>query len=353
MDENFKTTQDLYEELFSKKECWNYYCENIEFPKTLNEYKEFCESFVKISGKSAGNPLANSLEHGKSKEHVFSVFILGLIIYNNCHKVQLAIDKKRNLYENKIPKSDLSFPYFWFMIALFHDSGYKFEDNQVIREIEDFKMEYKIKYSLKKVVGVPRYMDKIYENYFKCKLEQDLKPDIKKPDHGILGGLLLYDSLTNIYESNKPENFDEKEGYTKNGLHWSKKLLNIYNLCSWVILSHNIFYVRKGVDKEEFISLYVDFKMDDLILGEKENSKITLTKYPFLFLLCLVDTLEPYKMVNDPRLVVEKNYKMKFSDNSVEISFDNKKLEDLKKMSNWLAVDVNYNSANKVTITFK
>ncbi|MDY0142964.1 MAG: hypothetical protein RBR97_13835 [Bacteroidales bacterium] len=351
-----KTIKELYKDLYFNHKQWNYYFKKIEMPDSPESFEEFCIKYIELSGKLQNNPLTDVLNHNRSNEHVFSVFFLGILVYNNCSAVKTTIDKKLSYYKKQNPKADISFPYVWFMIALFHDSGYTFEKEDRIRSIQSFKDEYRIEFPLKSSVGVPRFMSKVYENYFNYRFHPTLDDDIRKPDHGILAGLLLYDSLTNIFEVNKPDDYDENKGYYMNELFWSKNLLNIYNLCSWVILSHNIFYARKGVVDDETLKLYEskEYELHPLILDASQESAINLKQYPFLFLLCLVDTIEPYKMGKDNSWTeIEKNYKINFTKNSVDLELPDSIPNSIKQMENWLAVDVKSNSLNQATITFK
>lgn len=350
-----KTIKELYKDLYFNHKQWNYYFKKIEMPDSPESFEEFCRKYIELSGKLQDNPLTDVLNHNRSNEHVFSVFFLGILVYNNCSTVKTTIDKKLRYYQKKNPKADISFPYVWFMIALFHDSGYTFEEENKIRCIQSFKDEYEIKFPLKNAVGVPKFMSKVYEKYFVYKFDTTLMENIRKPDHGILAGLLLYDRLTKIYYKNKElVNGDDCGFRTEDGLFWSKKLLNIYNLCSWVVLSHNIFYVRKGIDRDADIRLYETSDLSELVLEENQDSHIKLSKYPFLFLLCLVDTIEPYKMGKDRRWSkIENNYKIYFNKNSIDLELLDSIPNSINKMKNWLAVDVKSNSLNQATITFK
>lgn len=352
-----KTIEELYKDLYSNPKHWNYYFKQIDLPKSPESYEEFCKKYIELSGKLQDNPLTAILKHPISDEHVFSVFFLGILVYNNCKEVKVVIDKKIRYYQKQNPKAVITFPYFWFMIALFHDAGYRFENCSKIFDLGEFKLYKRITHFLKNAKGVPSYMQKVYPKYFDYRMEHDIE-SIKKPDHGILAGLLLFNSLTNIYELNKPKDNEESEGYYMNDLFWSKNLLNIYNLCSWVILSHNIFYARKGVDDDETVKMYEseDFKLFDLVLENKQESPIKLTKYPFLFLLCLVDTIEPYKMGKAMRWTeIEKNYKMNFNDDSMDIELPHSIPKSISEMENWLAVRLVPDAVNKnkISIFFK
>lgn len=100
---------------------------NFSNPIINNEYDCFIEDYIKASGKGDSNPLMKSLNHIDSKGHVFSVFFLGILLYDNCDAIKKQIDKKIKYYQKINGESEISFPFIWFIISLFHDSGYKFE----------------------------------------------------------------------------------------------------------------------------------------------------------------------------------------------------------------------------------
>jgi hypothetical protein len=122
----------------------------------------------------------------------------------------------------------------------------------------------------------------------------------REPDHGILAGLLLYDTLLKTYNHIKAVGDKiDNDTYTYNNLYWSKKILNIYNLCSWTVLAHNIFFLKVGVNNPVEINSYLSKELGSLIIQADQLPITNLKDHPFLFLLCLVDSIEPSKFVSN------------------------------------------------------
>ena len=340
------TLNDLFQEVFDSNR-WNYYEGDFDNPFVDGDYDGFARKYVNFSSKGDSNPLLDSLTRVTSKEHVVSVFFMGLLLYYKCKKIRDTIDRKLNYYKKQNPGIDLSFEFYWFLISLFHDSGYIFEEDNKYDSVIDFKNEFDIKYNLKKYCGVPVNIAKTWQFYYNYKKRYCLDPNCRKPDHGILAGLMLYDYLNKTFEYIKTIGADNGQGvYIYNRLNWSKKLLNIYNLCSWTILAHNIFYCHSIKDSPVKNALYKDKKISELIISEPI---IILGKHPLLFLLCLVDTIDPSK-----KSVNFNAYKMDLLEKQFVISFDGLHRDNaIKELSNWLKIDHAYNPLkNEVTLTF-
>ena len=286
------TLHDLFQEFFDSNK-WNYYDGDFNNPFVDNDYDGFTRKYVECSGKGDSNPLMGCLTRVKSKGHVCSVFFMGLLLYYKCKEIRESIDRKLFYYKKQNPGINLSFEFYWFLISLFHDSGYIFEEDNKYDSVIDFKNDFKIKYNLKKYSGVPVNIAKSWQRYYNYKKKHCLDTNYRRPDHGILAGLMLYDYLNKTFEYIKTIGIDNGHGiYSYNRLNWSKKLLNIYNLCSWTILAHNIFYCHSIKDSSTINALYKDHKISELIISEPI---IIREKHPLLFLLCLVDTIDPSK----------------------------------------------------------
>ena len=336
-----KTFETYYNDLFNKPEKWNYYGGKLSNPIYNNSYDNFLEKYIKASKKEVGNPLMKTLNRVDYKGHVFSVFFFGILLYENCDEIRDQIDIKIKYYKKVNKNSKITFSFIWFIISLFHDSGYKFEEENECKTIEQFDIDYKIKNKLKKYKGgIPTQISNTWRDYFKFKLKY-LKPEnFRKPDHGILAGRLLFDTLTKTYEYFKELN-GNKEEFEYHYLFWSKKLLDVYNLCSWTILAHNIFFLNVKSDEKEKIDFYNKHDLGKLVIDKDQKPVINLHNYPFLFLLCLVDTIEPSKMQHDNGLTTcLKQTEMNLNHNEIHIKFskeiEKSRFDNILKMGNWL-----------------
>jgi hypothetical protein len=341
-----KTLEILFNELFESKK-WNFYgIESFENPLQNENFKSFITKYIENSGKGSSNPLMENLQHPHSEGHVFSTFFLGIILYENCKEIRVQIDKKINYYRKRNKGSVVSFYFMWFIISLFHDSGYQFEQKNEYRTIEEFKRSFDITRNQGRRRGIPKQISAVWEKYFSYKLNSLPSETKRKPDHGILAGILLNDTLVKTYLHVKEVKDTPNDQFEYHGLFWSKKLLDIYNMCSWIVLAHNIFFKNEDVDPIEDIEIYREADLGSLIIKSGEEPIINMHNFPFLFLLCLVDTIEPYKLHRQNTVSILRNCEMEFSEKEVFIRFSDaslveKSFDGILKMHNWLRLNVN------------
>lgn len=292
-----KNLLSVYEEIFRDTECWKYYFSMTPINPFRNnaDAKEFVKKFIELSGKADDNILYDGIDSLDDKRisHIVSTLFLGTYLYRNITSIREPIDRLLEKYQEQNPDSTIKFSFLWFLICLFHDLGYNIEEIKKYDSYDDFlSQSCSVPSFLKSKVGVPDVYFNIYKAYFNYRLESKDKGFGGKPDHGICGGILLYDVL------NKIVNKHIRKGYEKRtrGLYWDKKLLNIYKRVSWVILSHNIYFAWEGSKN------YMDYKenpaLHELILTKELGPLVKLNKHPFLFLFLLVDSIEPLKKLD-------------------------------------------------------
>lgn len=133
-------------------------------------------------------------------------------------------------------------------------------------------------------------------------------------------------------------------------LNWEKDLEKIFAFCSWNVLAHNIWFAEKG--KTCDVRKYKVFEMEILIFDEKY--KINPNEFPFFFLFCLVDTIEPYKKVLDLEML--KKIDLEFFEDKIIIT-DNFScncgkaiLKQAKDLNKWLTY-TNNETENKIMIS--
>lgn len=329
-----KEISQIYREIFTDHSSWRYYSKMNTNPfESDYATKEFISRFIELSGKANENPLYENINKLENKRirHIVSIFFLGTYLYYNVKSIKESIDKVIARFKKQNPYSRIEFSFIWFLICLFHDLGYSIEDHENYTDFDDF-INGKVKYFLKERVGVPSFYEDVYQNYFNYRINSR-NYFLKKPDHGICGGIILFNKLNEILLS-KQNNINSE------GLSWNKKLLNIYRYASWVILSHNIFFIRKGDIDEQ---IYKDNNLEALILDNGQTSKIDLKKHGFLYLFMLVDTIDPIKKFETFENLSMIKCNIENNLITLEIENDNMRIEYFNKvqeLKQWLISDI-------------
>lgn len=384
---------------------WNYYLNELELPKNINAAKNFIKDFFTYGGKSyLIYDIIQECEPLRIN-HTLSVFFIGLLIKNSSyHELNIIDDNQNEIFE---------FSYLWFLVSLFHDMGYvqekdwtyKFEyrkksknfqnrmriNNHSINKFNKYH-NYNTYYDLGIIYPAPCYFKtnpimpyriansknnprpnnriifnngtiitrSIYPkstifNYLEyCKMNEE----INHYDHGIVGGLWLYDSFVkNYYLSyislNNPR-IDFNDFYIKH-LHFDTNLFSIFAYLADCIISHNIWFATDN----ETIELYEKCGLEQLIPPHAQP--IQFDNNPLLFILALADTLEPIKTCSSLDIApidILNNIKCNFSDGCILLLFENvamftKMANKLNDLDSWLAINVQiYENDNKICINF-
>ena len=309
-----KNLKDIYADLQNRDNDQNcyYYDKQQKLHADIEDISAVC--FIKKHFLSGGkiNLFANIPEWENSSmraEHMRSAFLFGIYIYdtmecfqkytNTClqesfKKVKTLDQENRDIEQpGSMPPSpyDLDvlphdvlrheFLYIWYLICLYHDVGYVFEKDS--SKADDICVE------------IPEYLPAIPREYISsCKLYYLTRRGTSllghKPcvDHGIYGGLLLLKRLRNLHSSNiivENENGDKI-------LLWGRPIFEHYIVnAAWAIIAHNIFLAEFGTQNA---CKYYFLGLNQLVYLHG-FSPIRPSKHPFLFLLCLVDSIEPIK----------------------------------------------------------
>lgn len=404
----------LYQQIeeFFNDHCdqWNYYRRPMTNPLGEVLISDFIQEFFDFGGKGmviAG--LFNEMEPMRHS-HTMSAYFIGLLLKQQiCPNLELLSDIEYNNYK---------FSYIWFIVCLFHDMGYaqendwkyKFKYRHDSREFENYLKESKnlnsdlnkevnyifkrrpfgqypvensdlgvifdaphkyvynspfkhandgIRFSNGTYIRNPRYSKDTILNYLEyCKMFEE----INHYDHGIVGGVWLYDSLVKnhykqyIVETKRHKSYININCFiNSDNLLFSKEQWKIFSYLADCIISHNIWPANN-----ERNDLYRECELDELLLGEFKT--ISFRENPVLYLLAIADTLEPIKLFSQEKLT-EKEI---LDGISVEISSQNitMQITDLRlpfeRLSNkvrdielWLdtRVDVDYNDC-KLTVYF-
>lgn len=317
---------------------WNYYSDDLMGELNIdnaNDCREFIRRFFSVSGKSGE---LNSIEEivllsDERCQHIVYVFLLGASVYEENSSIRSLVDKQVQNYKVKYGcTSDVNFYFIWFLCCLFHDLGYVKEDSKVLVDRVDFLKG-------QKPIGVPKVFQKgTIEKYWDYRQKAH-----KQNDHGIYAGITMYKSLCEIRSK------QEKDCWDNNVLCWEKQLEHIYNVASWIILCHNVWFVQK--EKKSECEIYKKFNLNDLIL-ERGGYKIKLKNHPLFFFFCLIDTIEPIKKVKDLSLL--EHIDISFSKNELIITSNIKcgcgdaYLKSICGLNDWLTTT--YWNDNQVAI---
>lgn len=236
------------------------------------------------------------------------------------------------------------FKYIWFMTCLYHDFGYVYEKGNTINNNELNNIANCGIKELENILGIENDLydssyndpkDNIYskeqvEIYLKYRAETKSKDNKGKIDHGIVGGLMLFDRLIKNYnEANEAYNNVSKDNkdidqddFDYHGLHFSQNNNKLYAKVSDAIIAHNI-----------WVKTYNEIPE---VVEKKSEITTKLNKDHYLgFLLGIIDTLEPLKQ-----------YK-KTSKNTNQLANDNSTTENSNQLKNNDKITENTNRLSK------
>lgn len=247
-------------------------------------------------GKSEVFDLDFRKKYFESGKHIHTValYLLGL----SCEKI---FDFRIRKYLETQINQDIgwySFKHLWFLLCLYHDVASCIEtdcvaipNNSYQKQLQFFLKEKKIRINpynaLSNKGNNPKRLRNLAENYFCYRMDQGAL------DHGIIGGFILYKNLIDIFVKAQKLNDNNKEFIFKD-LYWNKDYIKLFAIIADAIIRHNMWTVQAGTEDAK---LYLQYGLDDLIVGK--GNRIKLTDNPILFMLCLLDSIEPIKRMND------------------------------------------------------
>lgn len=355
----------LYDELLKvyENENTHYYNRiNVNPIKTPNESFQFIKQYFSEGFKSKvfDFPIEKKFKCNGKHKHTVSLYYLGILMRDLVEK-ELEEFLIKNICKNNSKKLGFDFSYIWFLCCLYHDVAYVYENEAIISsdiELKDFlDKELEIKHdvydSKLNSSSYKRYPKKLVSNYFKYIL---IDKDLRKYEHGILGGYLLYDRLIKNYDdkyellkqhNNKSIDYNN---FIYSELENCKKFCieqhDLFAFISNAIISHNIWLCTNKDDEEK----YKKYKLDQLIVNE--HNKLSLKKDNLVFFLALLDTIEPIKQFNNNTEEVWKNFEINFDKKNKRIKIDiinkdvfnkdetNKWNSKIKELEEWSKVKV-------------
>ena len=336
---------------------------------SLSRCQDFIGSYYKLGCKETCmmfDFLEEYLNHGKHL-HTVSLYLMGMIFIEKSSTLR---DKLTNQLQSFLPcygdwyvrkKDEYNLLYTWYLTALYHDiascvENIRIPENPTEQQkcLEYYLGELDITYSPYSVfpyrkLNIPqRFSENLIKNYFCYRANKG------SCEHGILAGYLFFDRFVKNflrYSRNKKiikKGFIEEAG----NLKWHIEQLSHAAYVADAIICHNIW-----MGGERDTELYQAYGLSPLLYMKHSENKLSITKYPLQFMLCLLDTIEPVKRFARepfektlyPKDVLE-NVQLEFKGNGLEVSWKRKISEQpefeywekaLGDLQNWMEVRCN------------
>lgn len=411
---------NLYDEY--KKLNRKYYDEEIvDFQADFEETKNKIKEYFKSGSKENINDDFNFLDKLRL-EHSMSLAYLGVLINENL-KCCFGNSKGKSLDMCiSVNNVHFEFNYVWNIICFYHDIGYNFESNKnyifkinnknqkydvseysnnKTRAVKSSKICYDAKFSFlynryfsnsfhqmfitsknntKKNQLSPEDYDRInndfdikieyiknsggYEkeqilkksNFYKSTIEKYYvyrKNEMGVFDHGILGGYMLFDNLVKNYV-NKMASEPNKTEFIVDDRRCSIEQISLFAYMADCIASHNIFFPNQSYE-----GIYSEYGLNELI---KYHKPVKFDSNPLLFLLYLVDSIDPIKYF-EQKTILKYDEILKSIDidfpicNTIKLSISNlfgirneiieEYIMRIKRLSDWLGIGTNADYAKK------
>jgi hypothetical protein len=341
-----QTFEQCYHEIAIDNTRWSYYSNPIQaidkvWLKSDDAYN-FIHNYFNYAGKNKVFEDVNikkNIEFLKPRtSHIISTFLLGIKIAE-CFDIDLGLRDECNM----------NFKYYWFLSCLYHDIGYVYESKHKCRQLKMISMEG-IE-ALQEICGIHYIHDRVFKTYpkevvdFYLKCRADCHKSQPKIDHGIVGGLLLYDKLRKQFSkawTNRNEKSDSRDDFyvmhedSRRLLHLSNNHFDAYAKAADAIITHNIWkntlkqYIKDYGTPGGFS--YIDFDKPISI-----DNKIC-------FILSLADTIEPLKRgmqylmaISVEQIENQKGIKLQMD----KKTYNNVYNGNLKSLEDWVDVLVN------------
>lgn len=199
-------------------EWWNYYGGTWTgpYPKDKNGATDFIMAYFKAGEKASAINRVVDRNAICRAEHMVSAFFLGILLYDKSTKIHDALNQK--IKELKIPQSEWPngyeeeseeklFLYIWFLTCLYHDAGYKAEEQHDDLNTEIEHILSMLRFSKR---AIPNKLFNNSKLYYELRKLGRINPHGPKIDHGIIGGCMLYSNMAKLH--NKKELFREDGG---------------------------------------------------------------------------------------------------------------------------------------------
>lgn len=289
-----KTLRKLYEEISANNHRWSYY-QNAFFVidgkwDENGEAISFIESYFDFAGKRKcfeDKYLTRNHRYiEKRAPHIISTFLLGVYLFE-CFGIDI----------NTRDINNMNFKYYWFLTCLYHDIGYAYEKKRICEHLMMLQMDgLEV---LQEICDIQYTHNRVFRTYSRDYIDLYLRGRSMCRngsdgviDHGIVGGLLLYDKLRRqfaaAWENRTDQSHTRQSFYIQDEcreLHLSNEHYEAYAKAADAIIAHNIF-VRT-------LNEYID-KYDKQNKLKKVSGRISIDN-TLCFILSIADTIEPMK----------------------------------------------------------
>ena len=223
-----RTLHEMYEDLISNTEKWSYYqnpphlcCDVLS---DVNKSFNFIEEYFSLGRKKAlfdDKYIKQNIDIIKGRsQHIVSTYLLGIIIAES-----FGFDL------NKRDDNNVNLKYLWFLACLYHDIGYVYEETHSCENLREVREKRLI--ALREICGIKycehdefrTYERRVVNLYLKNRAKCTAK-DMGKMDHGIVGGLMLYDRLRKNYEQAQKKELSGNISKNKKEANESFKYMN-------------------------------------------------------------------------------------------------------------------------------
>jgi len=311
---NVKSLDNMYSEIAKDSTRWSYYEESVpdicDVWRKNNSAYEFIMKYFDLSGKKRvfeDKLIGENKEYIKERApHIVSTFLLGIKIAE-CFEFDI---KTRNT-------DNLDFRYYWFLACLYHDIGYVYEEGKEFFCGELDALQVDGLEAIQEICNIKYLHNRVFKTYTKEQVDLYLKcratcknGERGKIDHGIAGGLLLYDKLRRNFEiawkktrkERKNKEVSRSEFFIESKcdprrLRLSNKDYEAYACAADAIIAHNIW--------RETLNEYIDENCSNI---DKITKRID-SKNKLCFILSIADTIEPLKRLqNEEPEILSKIY---------------------------------------------
>lgn len=332
-----------------------------------DSYKIKCREFINKHFKSGKK--AEALNFPWSKQylndgkhiHTVSLYLMGLSLFENT-VINDCLNKK---LAELIPNISLwyDFKYTWFLTCLYHDAASCVEKSSICSsDLGFYKGKFNLQYTpynhkpLKNRVSLTRFSEELIKNYFAYRVK------CGSVEHGIIAGYYLFDSLyKNFIEVTKTHDFSLSSVYN-NGLSWRLEHLDHFAYISDAIICHNI-WLSSNIKTNQ---IYRENGLSPLIVNNKRTNRLSFKEYPLQFILCLLDTLEPTKRLNDmnaadvlnsisiDKCISDSKCQLKISwcDSLNTKAAFNEWKKGLSSLAEWLCIQKDFENNNSIDFSF-
>jgi len=292
-----QTLEELYIDIAAKKK-WSYY-ENCSFDingKWNDNTKAlyFIEKYFDFAGKSHcfkdKNLDRNRQFIEERAKHIISTFLIGIKLFE-CFQIETESRDENNV----------NLKYYWFLTCLYHDIGYAYEKHSIWEQLKMLQTDGLE--AIQEIADIKYLNAREFKTFSKEEIDLYLKGRAYCSighrgciDHGIVGGLLLYDKLRRQFEiswrkrtneSRSRESFNIKDECRDRTLHLSNSHYEAYAKVADAIMTHNVYW-------DTFNDYVEKFDTTHQIRKRTDSDKILLENH-MCFILSIADTIEPLK----------------------------------------------------------